>query len=194
MTAAEKAAFVDAALKGDGGNSNGRWAFYQKDQNDLEWFQALAHMRGQQGRLNRRKKMVGLHMNPQTQLQSRHLKAKISESYQGQVWCVRVPTGAFFARRNDKMFITGNSGFPKSLNVSKAIDSMLGNDREVIRTESKADSTYHTQNVGECVVSTSEYEVTKAISPEAAQWEGWGTALKPAWEPFVVGRKPDASV
>jgi hypothetical protein len=86
------------------------------------------------------------------------------------------------------------SGFPKSLNVSKAVDSLLGNDREVVRTESKADSTYHTQNVGERVVSSSEYEVTKAVSSEAAQWEGWGTALKPAWEPFVVGRKPDASV
>ena len=32
--------------------------------------------------------------------------------------------------------------------------------------------------------------VTAAATPEAKQFEGWGTALKPAWEPFVVGRKP----
>jgi DNA modification methylase len=30
----------------------------------------------------------------------------------------------------------------------------------------------------------------KALTPEAQQWEGWGTALKPAHEPIVVGRKP----
>ena len=43
--------------------------------------------------------------------------------YVGNVWCIRVPTGAFVARRNGKVFVTGNSGFPKSLDVSKAIDA-----------------------------------------------------------------------
>jgi len=37
--------------------------------------------------------------------------------YKGTVWCVKVPTGAFVARRNGKAFITGNSGFPKSRNI-----------------------------------------------------------------------------
>lgn len=45
--------------------------------------------------------------------------------YDGQVWCVTVPTGAFFARRLGKIFITGNSGFPKSLNVAKALQKSL---------------------------------------------------------------------
>jgi len=35
-----------------------------------------------------------------------------------------------------------------------------------------------------------EIPVTLAHTPEAKQWEGWGTALKPAFEPIVVGRKP----
>jgi len=34
--------------------------------------------------------------------------------HQGVVWCIRVPSGAFVARRNGKVFVTGNSGFPKS--------------------------------------------------------------------------------
>lgn len=38
------------------------------------------------------------------------------------VWCITVPHGAFIARRNGLIFATGNSGFPKSLDVSKAID------------------------------------------------------------------------
>jgi len=48
------------------------------------------------------------------------------------------------------------SGFPKSLDVSKAIDKMAGAER----------------------------------AHEAIQWQGWGTALKPAWEPIVLARKP----
>lgn len=47
--------------------------------------------------------------------------------YEGVVWCLTVPTGAFVARRNGKVFVTGNSGFPKSMDVSKAIDKRGGN-------------------------------------------------------------------
>lgn len=60
------------------------------------------------------------------------------------------------ARRNGKVFITGNSGFPKSLNVSKAINKAAGAERK----------------------------------DAAKQWQGWGTALKPALEPITVARKP----
>lgn len=48
------------------------------------------------------------------------------------VWCITVPHGAFIARRNGLIFATGNSGFPKSLDVSKAIDKAAGAEREVI--------------------------------------------------------------
>ena len=41
--------------------------------------------------------------------------------YDGNVWCVQVPTGAFVARRNGDVFITGNSGFPKAYDISKGI-------------------------------------------------------------------------
>ena len=46
--------------------------------------------------------------------------------YKGKVWCVEVESGAFVARRNGKIFITGNSGFPKSLNIGKAVDKLQG--------------------------------------------------------------------
>lgn len=41
--------------------------------------------------------------------------------YNGKVWCIEVESGAFIARRNWKIFITGNSGFPKSLNIEKQL-------------------------------------------------------------------------
>ena len=52
--------------------------------------------------------------------------------YNGNVWCVEVPTGCFVARRNGNIFLTGNSGFPKSLNIGKAVDKKLGNERGVV--------------------------------------------------------------
>src|SRR5699024_3678212 len=61
--------------------------------------------------------------------------------YEGVVWCLTVPTGAFVVRRNGKVFVTGNSGFPKSMDVSKAIDKAGGNPtafREFARAYSTA--------------------------------------------------------
>jgi site-specific DNA-methyltransferase (adenine-specific) len=88
------------------------------------------------------------------------------------------------------------SGFPKSLDVSKAIDKRLGAEREVVGTrQGKGSQTGVT--VGAIGGGASEgfghgntINETSAHTPEAKQWEGWGTALKPAFEPVVVGRKP----
>lgn len=82
------------------------------------------------------------------------------------------------------------SGFPKSHNISKAFDKAAGATREVVRTESKhdiRDDGYHGGGSNRGVV---DVEVTLAESDLAKQWDGWGTALKPAWEPIVVARKP----
>lgn len=116
--------------------------------------------------------------------------------YTGIVWCVRVPTGAFVARRNGKVFVTGNSGFPKSLDVSKAIDKMAGADREVVATYvargfSETSPTKDGRNqwaAGEVIdkVGTRTAPATDA----AKQWSGYGTTTKPAYEPLVVTRKP----
>jgi len=46
------------------------------------------------------------------------------KNYKGKVWCISVESGAFVARRNGKIFITGNSGFPKSHNIGKAVDKL----------------------------------------------------------------------
>ncbi len=68
--------------------------------------------------------------------------------------------------------------------------------REVIGTAIGTDTKKHRIAVavdaqdGDATTSRTEYEITKAHTPEAQQWEGWGTALKPAHEPIVVARKP----
>ncbi len=102
--------------------------------------------------------------------------------YKEKVWCVEVPFGAFVARRKGKIFITGNSGFPKSLNIGKAVDKLEGNERRVVGSG----NTHRT--AGGIFVSDDEgvREHTKGTSPH----EGWGIALKPALEPITVARKP----
>jgi site-specific DNA-methyltransferase (adenine-specific) len=88
---------------------------------------------------------------------------------------------AGFEIRDNIAWLYG-SGFPKSHNISKAIDKMYGAEREVIGTHpgpKKADGWRFREIVS----------VTTSATDDAKQWDGWGTALKPAHEPIVVARK-----
>ena len=79
------------------------------------------------------------------------------------------------------------SGFPKSLDVSKAIDKAAGAEREVVgqRTTGIGTGKGTVQVMGD-----GTRDVTAPATDAAKQWQGWGTALKPAFEPVVVARKP----
>lgn len=87
------------------------------------------------------------------------------------------------------------SGFPKSHDVSKGIDKAACAVRQVI---SKGEPVKRMipgadQHKGGWEKSDGREfvpTVTAAASAASAAWEGWGTALKPAWEPIVVARKP----
>ena len=78
------------------------------------------------------------------------------------------------------------TGFPKSLDVSKAIDKKLGAERKVIDeiTDRRNNGTIY--GLGHSGKLTSNIPETA----QAKQWQGWGTALKPALEPIVMARKP----
>ena len=86
------------------------------------------------------------------------------------------------------------SGFPKSHNISKAIDKMLGAERPVIGTRKEADK--RGGNLMRAAAGeggqTFDYAITQAATPQAAAFDGWGTALKPAYEPIFIARKPIA--
>jgi DNA modification methylase len=80
------------------------------------------------------------------------------------------------------------SGFPKSLNISKAIDKAAGVEREVIHSKTGAKPGTHggsgQYGHGE------DRSITAPATDKAKQWDGWGTALKPACEFFTLCRKP----
>ena len=95
------------------------------------------------------------------------------------------------------------SGFPKSLDVSKAIDKAAGAEREVVgsrkltgtarikgqaaygATSGRSEEAY--QDGGEI---NDTLAITAPATEAARQWSGWGTALKPAMEPITMARKP----
>jgi site-specific DNA-methyltransferase (adenine-specific) len=100
----------------------------------------------------------------------------------------------------DSLHWVYGSGFPKSLDVSKAIDKAAGAEREVVGMR----STHHERPITDKwdrSLNRSEpgnpfgdnplvVNITAPATDAARQWSGWGTALKPAHEPIVVARKP----
>jgi site-specific DNA-methyltransferase (adenine-specific) len=97
---------------------------------------------------------------------------------------VRIEDAGFEIR--DMIAWVYGSGFPKSLDVSKAIDKAAGAEREVVGTAKGAGSS-NTESLG---VFRQEYMETAPATEAAKQWEGWGTAIKPALEPITLARKP----
>lgn len=116
-----------------------------------------------------------------TEIQFKHKKPNIK--YIGKVYCLQTETGAFVVRRNGKPFISGNSGFPKSMNIGLAIDKKNGVDNKTGNIV-KGVGTNHAIAMGNN--HKSEYMERKATN----EWQGWGTQLKPSYEPIIVARKP----
>jgi len=105
-------------------------------------------------------------------------------------WMVMAVRLAGFEIRDMIAWLYG-SGFPKSMDISKAIDKKLGAEREVIGTKmsgiaNKNEKKRYTIGASKAV----EVDITAPATEEAKQWNGWGTALKPALEPIVMARKP----
>jgi DNA modification methylase len=105
---------------------------------------------------------------------------------------VRIDDAGFEIR--DMILWIYGSGFPKSLDISKAIDRKMGAEREVVGTmRNPAGSKIGGNSLNMSVLGMPETaHITAPATPEARQWQGWGTALKPAVEPITMARKPFA--
>jgi site-specific DNA-methyltransferase (adenine-specific) len=98
--------------------------------------------------------------------------------------------------RDCMMWIYG-SGFPKSLDISKAIDKAAGAER-TMRVDERWVERYPNGPGGNLAptsfalprISGHPIMTSNPISDKAQQWNGYGTALKPAWEPIIVAMKP----
>ena len=129
-----------------------------------------------------------------------HLLAFAGTRTQHRMAC-RIEDAGFEIR--DMIAWVYGSGFPKSLDVSKAIDKAAGAEREVVgsrkltgtarikgqaaygATSGRSEEAY--QDGGEI---NDTLAITAPATEAARQWSGWGTALKPALEPITMARKP----
>jgi DNA modification methylase len=96
---------------------------------------------------------------------------------------VRIEDAGFEIR--DMIAWVYGSGFPKSLNIGKAADRLQGNERKVMGKSNR--------HGGGIVGNGTSYEISPEVpylTKGTSEWEGWGTALKPALEPITVARKP----
>lgn len=106
---------------------------------------------------------------------------------------------AGFEIRDQIMWVYG-SGFPKSMSVSKAVESHLLNGKSnpiaLRKTEQDGDGeSYQLTGKNNGILGETRVYDRKEFTPstdQAKEWEGWGTALKPAHEPMVLARKPIA--
>ncbi len=109
-----------------------------------------------------------------------------------RLWCAIEDAG--FELRDTIMWLYG-TGFPKSLDVSKAIDKAAGAEREVgdVKGTTGGGRTAMNDAPGYGRARDylqGDYYSTAPATDAAREWEGWGTALKPAWEPILLARKP----
>ena len=91
--------------------------------------------------------------------------------------------------RDTIMWVYG-SGFPKSMDVGKAIDKALGAEREKVPNPLAKKQTAQHGTVALNDKNAVEYIYPEPVTDQAKEWDGWGTCLKPAWEPIIVARKP----
>ena len=94
---------------------------------------------------------------------------------------------AGFEIRDQIMWVYG-SGFPKSMNIEKAINKMDG--VEFIEKPASGVGFMNAEGAGGYNTTIHQLEQVGDSSERAATWQGWGTALKPAHEPMVLARKP----
>ena len=99
---------------------------------------------------------------------------------------VRIEDAGFEIR--DMIAWMYGSGFPKSLNVSKGFDRQAGILKPEFKGFTVAGSS-HNPNISK-TIPTKGYVPPAPVTDEAKQWQGWGTALKPAMEPVTMARKP----
>ena len=92
----------------------------------------------------------------------------------------------------DRLSHLFGTGFPKSLNVSKALDKMAGAEREVVGQRQRLGDRqpYPESPAGYKPGYSGDGSVTAPATDLARQWDGWGTALKPGMEDWWLLRKP----
>lgn len=156
------------------------------------------------------------YLDPRGEVKHGHVAITPVPRYQGMMWCVKVATGMIVVRRNGKVSITHNSGFPKSLNIHKQllknVAARYGDSRcQCEGHEEYDDDRYHEdgrldlEKKSPRQIVLDDYDDNKLVT-RVCSWcalpdqgfidstNGLGTALKPAWEPCIIVGKPSVEI
>jgi len=104
-----------------------------------------------------------------------------------RLYCAAEDSG--FEIRDTLAWMYGEA-MPHGLDISKAIDKAAGAERKVIamgdsgKDRNVLNAALHPDTFG------GRYSITEPATEEAKRWDGWDTALKPAWEPILLARAP----
>ena len=105
--------------------------------------------------------------------------------------CCNIEDAGFEIR--DMLAWVYGSGFPISHNIGKAVDKMAGAERKIIGIKKHPTAKDRTGNKSPYQAENNHLNgnsnITAPATPEAQQWEGWGTNLKPAMEPLTLAQK-----
>jgi hypothetical protein len=117
-------------------------------------------------------------------------------------WTATAVEDAGFEIRDVVTHLFG-SGFPKSLDISKAIDKAAGAERKILGPRVDADGRCRAEEPhadkdnkfnGVTMIKSNTKQLTNfdtdPATDAAKEWDGWGTALKPASEHWILIRKP----
>ena len=197
---------LEGLMDGDGSYRENEYSkiFWSKKQERCDIVQAICLSLNYRSYLNyKNNEISGVNFNiahNSTETQTKHRKSNVT--YSGKVYCLQTETGAFVVRRNGKAFISGNSGFPKSMNIGKAIESKISNggaspkfQRITSMGEDYSPTGQKDYRKGMAFKSSEEDYVgndgnIELTHEESKRWDGWGTQLKPSYEPIIIARKP----
>lgn len=184
-----KELLLQGLMDGDGSARDNEYSkvFWSQNESRNDILSALLTTMGYRNYISYSSRHKGVIFNiahNTTEIQFKHKKPNIK--YIGKVYCLQTETGAFVVRRNGKPFISGNSGFPKSMNLGLKMDKKQGcpdrGHRIAVANRHHPNGTYEPN--GE---KLSPYEAKTELGKK---WQEYGTCLKPSYEPIIVARKP----
>lgn len=137
LNKSSKELLLEGLMDGDGSYRSGEYSnvFWSKNETRNDIMSALLTTMGYRNYISYSNCHQGVIFNTKyntTEIQYKHKKP--TQHYIGKVYCLQTETGAFVVRRNGKPFISGNSGFPKSMNIGLAIDKKNGVESKIIGT------------------------------------------------------------
>ena len=184
----ERRALLESLIDGDGSRNEDLLIFWSKDTERLEVVRLLMMSLNMRTSIDIKKGCVRGSLKFNTaELQAKHKIERVK--YDGKVWCLTVPTGAFVVSRNSHVFITGNSGFPKSLDVGKAFDKKNGS-ALAFREEAKRFAAYLKERREAKGLSKSEIDRMLGLNTSYSWWEGRKKGIQPPSKENYLRLKP----